>query len=206
MRSWLLVLWSSLTVTLGCSAPTPIVLGCRTGATAEQLAARPSPLDSVVFSVGGRRAQICYGRPSARARQVFGGIVPYDTLWRTGANEPTILHLPFEASIAGLRVPAGDYSIYSIPGRKQFTLIINKSTSQWGITAPERGQDGVMYQSAYSDKVRRQELGRVPVAIESIEHVEQLLMRAEPAGDQAVDILVEWERTRIRIPFRVISR
>jgi hypothetical protein len=185
------------------SKPTVVSLDCKTGATPEGLAARSSPFDSLRFTVGTEAASICYGRPSTRGRTVFGGIVPYDTLWRTGANEPTIINLPFRADIAGIVVSPGSYSLYTVPGREQFTLIVNASTSQWGITAPERGPDGVLYQSAYSDKVRRQERGRVPVSIELIDHVEQLVIRAEPGANAATDLLVEWERTRIRIPIRV---
>lgn len=185
------------------SKPTVVSLDCKTGATPEQLAGRPSPFDSLRFTVGTETASICYGRPSARGRTVFGGMVQYDTLWRTGANEPTIVNLPFRADIAGVVVPAGSYSLYTVPGREQFTLIVNASTSQWGITADEVGPDGVLYHSAYNRNVRRQEKGRVPVQIEPIEHVEQLVIRAEPGAEAATDLLVEWERTRIRIPIRV---
>src|SRR5687768_6929301 len=70
-------------------------------------AARVSPDDSLSFTVGGKEALLCYGRPLARGRLIFGGLVPYDALWRTGANEPTLLHLPFRAQIAGVAVPKG---------------------------------------------------------------------------------------------------
>ncbi|MEX0911781.1 MAG: DUF2911 domain-containing protein, partial [Gemmatimonadota bacterium] len=65
---------------------------------------RASPYDSVTVSIGGEEAKLCYGRPSMRDRDIYGGLVPYDTLWRTGANEPTTIHLPFPAEIAGLQV------------------------------------------------------------------------------------------------------
>jgi hypothetical protein len=189
---------------LGCTQrATEVSLDCRTGATPQQLAGRPSPLDSLRFLVGPQEASICFGRPSTKGRTVFGGIVPYDTLWRTGANEPTIINLPFRAEIAGLVVEPGSYSLYTIPGREQFTLIVNASITQWGITADEMGSDGVLYHSAYSRKVRRQERGRVPVRIEPIEHVEQLMIRAEPGANAATDLLIEWERTRIRVPIRL---
>jgi len=189
---------------LGCAQkPSQVTLDCRTGATPPQLAGRPSPLDSVRFAVGPEAASICFGRPSANGRTVFGGIVPYDTLWRTGANEPTIINLPFRAEIAGLVVEPGSYSLYTVPGRDQFTLIVNASIAQWGITADEMGSDGVLYHSAYSSKVRRLERGRVPVRIEPIEHVEQLVIRSEPGSNAATDLLIEWERTRVRIPIRL---
>jgi len=187
MRSVFPLLVLALSV-LAC-APNKVSLACRTGSNAEQLAARPSPFDSLQFSVGAQAASICYGRPSVRGRTIFGGIVAFDTLWRTGANEPTIINLPFATEIAGLKVERGSYSLYMVPNPTQFTLIVNGATGQWGI------------ESAYAD-VRSEELGRVAVASEPIELVEQMTIRSEPGADAATDLLIEWERTRIRIPIK----
>jgi hypothetical protein len=151
---------------------------------------RASPYDSATVQVGAQQLKICYGRPSARGRQIFGGLVPYGRLWRTGANEPTIIHLPFTANIAGLTVPPGSYSIYSEPGETEWTLIVNRATAQWG------------HEGSYTDAVRQQELGRATVAAERLDqHVEQFTIRGEPTAGGA-DILLEWERTRVRIPVR----
>jgi Protein of unknown function (DUF2911) len=75
------------------------------------LEGRLSPFDSTLVIIGRDRAKVCYGRPSMRDREIFGGLVPFDTLWRTGANEPTTIHLPFAASIAGLAVQPGSYTL-----------------------------------------------------------------------------------------------
>ncbi|MGH7465104.1 MAG: DUF2911 domain-containing protein [Longimicrobiales bacterium] len=154
---------------------------------------RQSPYDSVTVDVEGQVLRICYGRPSAQGREIFGGLVPYATLWRTGANEPTILHLPFDAEIAGLRVPPGSYSIYTVPQASgEWELIINRSTSQWG------------HPGSYTDEVRAQELGRAPIRTERMDQaVETFTIRGEPAAGGA-DLLLEWERTRARIPVRVL--
>lgn len=154
---------------------------------------RASPYDSTTIQIGDEQARICYGRPSARGREIFGGLVPYDQLWRTGANEPTILHLPFTADIAGLTVPPGSYSIYTEPGTTEWTIIINRSTSQWG------------HESSYTDEVRAQELGRTSVPTERLDqHVETFTIRSEPTATGS-DLLLEWERTRVRIPLRVLA-
>lgn len=154
---------------------------------------RQSPYDSVVVSVNGQALQICYGRPFARGRTVFGGLVPYGELWRTGANEPTILHLPFDAEIAGLRVPAGSWSIYTVPEEGDWELIINRSTSQWG------------HPDSYTAEVAAQELGRARIRTERMDlPVEQFTIRSEPTSS-GTDILLEWERTRARIPVRALS-
>jgi hypothetical protein len=157
------------------------------------VAGRQSPYDSTTVSVGGQQLKVCYGRPAAAGREIFGALVPYGTLWRTGANEPTIIHVPFEAEIAGLRVPRGSYSIYTIPEAEEWTLIINRSISQWG------------HPSSYTPEVEAQELGRATIRTERMNQaVEQFTIRGESTASGA-DILLEWERTRARIPVRVIS-
>jgi hypothetical protein len=158
------------------------------------LEGRQSPYDSVTVNIGDQALRICYGRPSAQGREIFGGLVPYGTLWRTGANEPTILHLPFDAEIAGQRVPPGSYSLYTVPHETgDWELIINRSTSQWG------------HPSSYTDEVRAQELGRPSIRTERMDRsVEQFTIRGEPVQGGA-DILLEWERTRARIPVRVLG-
>ena len=153
------------------------------------LEGRASPYDSTLIALGGEEAKLCYGRPSARGRQVFGQLVPYDTLWRTGANEPTTLHLPFAAEIAGIEVQPGSYSIYTVPGRESWTVIVNRSTSQWG------------HEGQYTPEVRAQEVGRASVQAESVTTpVETFVIRAEPRGASAADLVMEWENTRVRVP------
>ena len=179
-----------------------VSIACKPMAEPKDVAARPSPYDSVRLTIGDRTAQVCYSRPSAKGRVVFGGIVPLDSLWRTGANEPTILHLPFDAEIAGLAVRAGHYSVYTVPAQGQWQLVVNRSTSQWGITRDEPRADGGVNRSAYTADVAAQEVGRVPVAADSIEFVEQFTIRAEPAVGEASALVLEWERSRVRIPVR----
>lgn len=155
------------------------------------LEGRASPYDSTLVNLGDVQAKLCYGRPSAREREIFGGLVPYDTLWRTGANEPTTLHTPVAADIAGLSVEPGSYTLYTVPGQNQWTVIVNRSTSQWGI------------ESQYTPEVRAQEVGRAQVPAEQVaEHEEVFTITSEPAGANAADIVLRWENTRVRIPVR----
>jgi hypothetical protein len=182
--------------------PREISLACRPMAEPADLAARPSPYDSVLVTVGGRQAQVCYSRPSAKGRVVFGGMVPFDSLWRTGANEPTILHLPFDAEIAGLAVPAGHYSLYTVPSQSQWQLVINASTGQWGLTRDEPKAGGGVNRSSYTAEVAAKELGRLPVSADSIAYTEQFTMRAEAGTGDSAELLLEWETTRVRIPIR----
>ena len=124
--------------------------------------------------------------------------MPYDMLWRTGANEPTIIHLPFSAEIAGTAVGPGKYSIYTVPSTREWVVVVNASTSQGGLTRDE-GQ----FSNQYVAEVRAQEVGRGLVMGESTgEYVEQFTIRSEQAGNSSANIVLEWERTRVRIPVR----
>ncbi|MQA89571.1 MAG: DUF2911 domain-containing protein [Gemmatimonas sp.] len=151
---------------------------------------RVSPYDSVSVSVGGQQAKLCYGRPSMRDREIFGSdLVPFDTIWRTGANEPTTIHIPFPVQIAGLAVEPGSYSIYTVPGEDEWEVIVNRSTSQWGI------------ETEYTEEVRAQEVGRATVPLEANpEAVETFTITTEEMGEGAVDLVLEWENSRVRIP------
>ena len=97
-------------------APADDEAGCWTTSTPEQLAERPSPLDSAIVTLGDAQAKVCYGRPAARGREVMGALVRFGEIWRFGANEATSIHLPFPADIGGLRVAPGAYSLYVVPG------------------------------------------------------------------------------------------
>lgn len=154
------------------------------------VADRASPYDSAMVAIGDAQAKVCYGRPSARGRTMIGGeAVPYGQLWRTGANEPTIIHLPVAVDIAGVQAGPGSYSLYTIPGPEEWTIIVNRSTEQWG------------HESQYTEQVRAQEVGRATVRSERTEEpVETFTIRAEPAAGDRADLILEWERTRVRIP------
>lgn len=150
---------------------------------------RLSPYDSLLFTVGGEAAMLCYGRPSVRDRVVFGELVPYGELWRTGANEPTTLHISVPARIAGVAVEPGSYSIYTVPSEDgPWEVVVNASTSQWG------------HESRYPP-VADQEVGRGTAPAERLEEpVETMTIQAEPMGERAAELVLEWENTRVRIP------
>jgi hypothetical protein len=167
-------------------AADPVALACAPNTDRSPLEGRASPYDSSLVTVGNAQAKICYNRPSARGRTMLGGELPYGTLWRTGANEPTTIHLPVAARIAGIAVEPGSYSIYTIPGEREWTIIVNRSISQWGA-------------DDYTE-VEAQEVGRSTVPSQATsEHIEQFTIRAEPGG-QATSLILEWENTRVAIP------
>ncbi len=93
-----------------------------------------SPRDTARGTIGGAHLLVDYGRPSMRGRAIFGEktLVPYDKVWRTGANAATTLVTDKDITIGGIPVPAGTYTLYSLPSAKGWQLIINKQTGQWG--------------------------------------------------------------------------
>jgi hypothetical protein len=163
-------------------------LACAPTADAAGLAERPSPYDSVSLSVGSGHAKICYSRPQLRGRTMIGGdAVPYGRLWRFGANEPTIIHVSAPASIAGVNVEPGSYSLYTVPQEgAEWTLIVNASTSQWG------------HENQYTPEVEAQEVARTPIRAESVATpVESFTIRPAPDGS---GIVAEWQNSRVHIP------
>jgi hypothetical protein len=172
-------------------AVTPVAAQDVTCKPQRPVANRASAYDSTAIVIGGKRALICYGRPAARGRTMIGGAaVPYGKLWRTGANEPTTLHIPFAATIAGVKVDPGSYSIYTIPGEKEWHVVVNRSTSQWG------------HEGRYTPEVKAQEVGHGTVPSSQLkDHVEVFTIKSAPAQNGA-DLILEWEKTRVAIPIR----
>jgi hypothetical protein len=185
MRATLLVLLgAALPVALAAQAPPG---SCTHRGTAADLAQRPSPLDSVQATIAGATVKVCYGRPSARGRRMVGGENPFGAPWRLGANEPTRIFLPFAAEVAGVRVEPGTYSLYVVPQETSWEVHVNKAVDRWGIPINEQ--------------VQAQDVGKGSVPVEALaQHVEQLTLRLV-AGPPS-ELVVEWEKTRVRIPIR----
>lgn len=160
---------------------------CHFRGTPEALAERPSPLDSVAIELGGDRALLCYGRPSARGRSIVGEQDPYGAPWRLGANEPTTLHLPFPASVGSVEVASGSYSLYAIPEETSWTIVVNRNTTRWGIPIDV--------------DVRASDVGSFTVPVLRLDsHVETLEFAFEARDSHRGDLVYRWENTTFRIP------
>jgi len=145
---------------------------------------RPSPPATAEAMLAGKKIAIEYSRPSMKGRQVFGGIVPYGQVWRTGANEATTLKTDADLQFGSLAVPKGTYTIYSLPEQGKWTLIINKQTGQWG--------------TEYDPK---QDLGRVPMQVSKTDKpVEMFTIAIEPKGKGGA-LKMSWENTAASVDF-----
>lgn len=162
---------------------------CWIRGSADRVAQRPSPLDSIAVEVGGATVKLCYSRPSARGRKIMGELVPFDQPWRLGANEATSIHVPFSAEVAGVRVEPGPYTLYAIPGASSWQVVVNRGVQRWGIPI--------------NDEVRALDVGAGAVTTESLgAPVETLTLTFAPPAGNATELVVEWEKTRIRVPIR----
>jgi hypothetical protein len=147
---------------------------------------RISPHETSTTTVDGARISITYGRPSVRGRKIFGSLVPYDVVWMPGADEATIFQTTARLQFGEFTLPAGSYSLYTLPRENAWTLIINKKTGQFHTQYP---QD--------------QDLAKVPMTVERLATpVEQLTIEAV-ARSQGGALQLEWERTRVSAPFTV---
>lgn len=91
-----------------------------------------SPSAKVIQTVGMTEVEIAYSRPSMRGREIFGGLVPFDKVWRTGANASTKISFDKDVSIAGNDLKKGTYALYTIPGKDEWTIIIHNNITHWG--------------------------------------------------------------------------
>lgn len=137
------------------------------------------PGEASVSFADGKTVTIKYSRPSVKGRKIFGGLVPYDQVWRTGANAATSLSTDTDLDIGGTTVPKGNYTIYSLPTQNGWKLIINKQTGQWG-TKYDPSQD----------------LGRVDMKVTKLSSpVEEFTISLDKAGPDAATLKLQWENT-----------
>jgi len=181
---------AATTPALGQAAAAP---ACWIRGEPARLAQRASPLDSIETRMGDGVVKVCYSRPAARGREVMGGLVPWGEPWRLGANEAAAIHVPFAAEIAGVRVEPGTYSLYAIPTDTTWQIVVNRSAQRWGIPI--------------NPQVRAQDVGSGAARVETLAApVEALTLRFGPVVGSATELIVEWERTRVRIPLRRADR
>ena len=143
-----------------------------------------SPPAQAEGMIGEAHVTIDYSRPSKRGRVIFGELVPWGKVWRTGANAATTLTTDRDLVIGGAEVPAGTYTLYTIPSAEgAWKLIINKQTGQWG-TQHDAAQD----------------LARMDMQVAQVEEpVEQFTIEVEPDGDAGV-LRLTWDTTAATVP------
>jgi hypothetical protein len=109
-----------------------LILLLITVTTYAQLTPQPSSTETVTQGFGLGKIILTYSRPNVKGRKIFGGMEPYRTVWRTGANSATVIKFTDDVIIDGKKVPAGEYGFFSIPGENEWIIILNKQPKQWG--------------------------------------------------------------------------
>ena len=149
--------------------------------------ARLSVRDSALGTIGAATLRVDYGRPLRRGRVLLGNVIDYDRVWRTGANEATEFTTSAPITLAGLELPAGSYSLWTVPRRDGAELIVNRETGQWGT-----GYDGA------------QNLGVAAMATEELsEPVEEFTIRFEARDAGHGNLVLEWGTFRWTAPIEV---
>ena len=100
-----------------------------------------SPGAKATQTVGITDINISYHRPGVKGRVIWGGLVPYNEIWRTGANDATTIEFSSDVSLAGTKVPAGKYSLFTIPAQEEWTVVINKNPNGWGAYGYKQDED-----------------------------------------------------------------
>lgn len=154
---------------------------------------RPSPPGKADFAFAdGKTITINYSRPKIRdpktgePRKIMGGLVPYEQPWRTGANEATSFVIQSNLDVAGTKVPAGSYTLYTLPSEGTWKLIISKKTGQWGIPYPGEQFD----------------FARIDMKKEMLKAtVQDFTISFEKKGGTAGQLVLEWENTKVWVDF-----
>lgn len=110
-----------------------------------QLTPQPSSTQTIIQDFGLGKIKLVYSRPNVKGRKIFGGMEPYGTVWRTGANSATVIKFTDDVTMDGYKIPAGEYGLFSIPGENEWTIIINKQPNQWGAYTYKQSDDFIRF-------------------------------------------------------------
>lgn len=162
--------------------PEPDIAAVARAFAAEEAARGPagpvSPRDTARATLGQARIMVDYSRPARRGRVIFGGLVPWDSVWRTGADAATQFRTTRPLRLGGTSLPAGTYTLWTVPGREGATLLVNRQSGQWG-----------------TDHDATQDFARIPLTVGTLpEPVERFTIALVPRGTQA-ELRLSWDTT-----------
>ncbi len=146
----------------------------------------PSPGRTADVTLGAAKIDINYGAPHARGRKIMGGLVPYTTWWRTGANEATSFETTGDTTVGTLHVPAGKYTLVTLPSAGTWQLVICKHTGQWG-----------------TERFAADDLGKTPMTKAVLAPPqEQMSIAFEKTAGTETQLHIRWETTDVWVPVR----
>src|SRR6202041_2186223 len=164
--------------------PTLLILVFTTAAFAQTGKSRPSPAASAACDLGGGKTiKTDYSSPRMKGRKIYGDLVPFGEVWRTGANDATTFITSADVVVGGKTIPAGSYTIFTVPAADKWTLIVNKKTGEWGIPY----------------KYESDELARVDMKVSSLPSPVENFMIAYDKSATGCTLRLDWETTRASV-------
>ena len=145
---------------------------------------QPSPTQTIKQDFGISSAELIYSRPGIKNRKIFGDLVPFGKVWRTGANSATRLKFSDDVTFGGQTLKAGEYAVYTIPNEKEWDIIINKGSANWGTDYKQ--EDDVMRVKAKPTKLDQP--------------VESFTMQFANVKANSMDLEIIWDKTAVSVP------
>ena len=144
----------------------------------------PSPTQTVKQDFGISSVELIYSRPGMKGRKIFGDLVPYGKVWRTGANQATRIKFADDVTIGGQAIKAGEYALFTIPNEKEWDIIINKGSANWG-----------------TDYKQADDIARVKVKSMKLEQpVESFTMQFANVKANTAELQIMWDKTAVAVP------
>ena len=147
--------------------------------------ARISPNATVSQTIGTTLVTISYGRPAVKGREIYGGLVPFDQVWRTGANEASTITFSDDVLVEGQKLKAGTYGLFTIPGEDEWTIVFNNVPAQWGAFDYDSSKDAL----------------RVKVEPQKGRPIEQMMFYFQDVTENSGTVVLHWDETKV--PFTI---
>jgi hypothetical protein len=164
-----------------------IILSLASIASAQVDLPRVSPNASVSQKIGVTEVKITYSRPGVKNRVIWGGLVPYDKVWRTGANEATTISFSTDVKVEGQDLPAGTYALFTIPGKTEWTIIFNKAAEEWGAFDYKPDEDAL----------------RIKVKPEEAPNQEWMNFTFQNLSVESADVVLHWATLKVKFGIHV---
>ena len=155
---------------------------------------RLSPKDTVEFKLNDLQLEVFYNRPSKKDREIFGALVPYGKVWRTGANEATTFETNKNLMIDGIFVPKGKYSVWTVPNDSIWKVMLNKKQYPWGVNE----QMEPLWDPNY-------DLLEIDVAVQPLDKVVEQFTIAFDNSTDDLQLTMAWDKTKIAVPLTVLK-
>jgi len=168
-----------------------IVLCAATTANAQMKMPAPSPTQTIKQDFALGSMELTYSRPSIKGRKIFGDLVPYNAVWRTGANSATIIKFNDAVEIGGKKIDTGSYALYTIPAEGMWEIIINKGTKNWGSTGYAQTDDIVRI--------------KVPT-MKMKAAIETFTMQFANIKPESCELHIMWDKTAVAVPITALIK